>query len=72
MANEAIKAAIAEMMKKTRETPNSGQRPPNLTVTEDTRKNCSTCVHWEAGNCKLYDYRTQANQVCDSWSPLPE
>jgi hypothetical protein len=49
---EAIKAAIAEMMKRKREEPNSGNRPPNLTTTEDTHVNCSTCKYFEAERCK--------------------
>lgn len=68
----AIKAAMAAMMKRNSETPNSGDRPPNLTVTEDQRVNCSTCVHWDGqGTCRMYSYRTQPDQICDSWAPEP-
>jgi hypothetical protein len=68
----AIKAAMQEMMKRNAEAPNSGQRPPGLASTEDSHVNCSTCLHWKAGTCSLYDYRTQPDMVCESWSPLPE
>lgn len=68
MAN-AIKAAIAEAMKANK--PNSGNRPPNLGPAEDSHKTCSSCQHWAAGTCKLYAYKTQPDQVCDSWTPFP-
>lgn len=51
---------------------NSGHRPPNLTVTEDTHKNCRTCIHWNGrGRCRLYEYNTRPDQVCDDWGPQP-
>jgi hypothetical protein len=68
----SIKAAMQQMMKENAEKPNSGHRPPNLTVTDSTRKNCSTCLHFKENRCSLYDYRVAPNEVCDSWSPLPE
>jgi hypothetical protein len=57
------------MMKAAQEHPNSGTVPPNLVVTEDPYENCSTCANWAEGWCKLYGYRTQPNQTCDSWTP---
>jgi len=64
---EAIKRVMAERK------PNSGHRPPELTVTEDTHVNCGTCVHWNGrGRCELYDYETRPDQVCASWAPLPQ
>ncbi len=61
------------MQRLMRETkPNSGTRPPNLTVTEDEHRCCLTCVHWdEEGTCKLYQYKTRPNEVSDSWAPKP-
>lgn len=72
MANaEAIQAAMQRIMAENK--PNSGTRPPNLQPTEDTHKNCSTCVHWDGrGTCQMYDYKTHADEVCDSWEPKPE
>ena len=70
MAGAEIKAAMKRIMAENK--PNSGKRPPNLTVTEDTHRNCGTCVHWRNGNCLLYDYKTQPDQICDSWSPQPK
>jgi len=70
MASSPIKAAMQARMKENAETPNR-ERPPNLRE-GDARENCSTCEHWEAGLCKLYQYRTEPEQTCDSWSPLPE
>lgn len=72
MADAAtIKAAMQRIMKEQAEKPNSGHRPPNLRE-GDEHENCANCVHWEAGFCKLYDYRTQESQTCDSWTPIPE
>ncbi len=52
--------------------PNSGHRPANLTVTDDERRCCLTCVHWDGrGTCKLYSYQTRPNEVSDSWEPRP-
>jgi hypothetical protein len=63
---------MQKMMKENAERPNSGHRPPNLHMTEDTHKSCSTCLHYDKNFCDLYDYRTQPSEVCDSWAPLPE
>lgn len=71
MASADIRAAMKRVMAENK--PNSGNRPPNLTVTEDTHVNCGTCIHWSGtGTCRLYQYRTSQNQVCDSWSPQPK
>lgn len=67
-----IKAAMAEMMKRNAERPNSGQRPPNLGQAEDMRRSCSTCQHFEENYCSLYAYQVKGDQTCNSWSPLPE
>lgn len=67
---ETMKAAMAEMMKRNR--PNSGQRPPNLGQAENMRRSCSTCQHFGENRCQLFDYQVKADQVCESWSPLPE
>jgi hypothetical protein len=67
----AIKAAMQKMMQNNR--PNSGIQPPNLHLTEDQHENCSTCIHWNGrGECLMYDYKTQPEEVCDSWTPEPE
>lgn len=71
-SQEQIREAIKRIMQANAERPNSGHRPPNLQTTDDTHENCSTCEHWEGGFCKLYDYRTQPDQVCESWTPVPE
>lgn len=67
---DAIKAAMKALMQREAQTPNR-ERPPNLTE-GDSRMNCSTCQHFSGGLCRLYQYRVQPSQVCDSWSPLPE
>lgn len=59
-------------MKENAAKPNSGKKPPGLEITESAHKNCSTCLHWKAGTCQLYDYRTNPNEVCETWTPLPE
>lgn len=67
---DTIKAALQTAMKENK--PNSGHRPPNLTVTENEHRNCSTCIHWNGSDrCRLYDYAVRPNEVCDSWSPKP-
>lgn len=66
----ATKEAMRRMMKENAEKPNR-ERPPNLRE-GDERENCADCEHWAAGLCKLYQYRTEPTQTCDSWSPLPE
>jgi hypothetical protein len=68
----AIKEAMAAFRKENAERPNSGHKPPGLTMTESSNKNCSTCVHFGHNTCSLYDYRVNPDEVCDSWSPLPE
>lgn len=67
---DAIKAAMARLMKENSEKPNK-ERPPNLRQ-GDARENCSTCTHFAAGLCKLYQYRVRPDQTCDSWTPIPE
>lgn len=67
---DAIKAAMKAMMEKGAETPNR-ERPPNLRQ-GDARVNCATCQHFQGGLCRLFQYRVTPEQVCDSWSPLPE
>lgn len=63
---ERVKTAMRQMMK------TNYRRPPNLTVTDSSHRNCSTCVHWNGrGLCKLYSYKTRPNQVSDSWAPKP-
>lgn len=52
--------------------PNSGTRPPNLTLASNEHRACLTCDHFNgAGLCKLYQYKVQPDQVCDSWAPQP-
>lgn len=70
MADEAIKAAMANLMKLNAEKPNQRQ-PPNLRQ-GDGHQSCSSCQHFQQNMCQLYQYRTQPEQVCDSWAPLPE
>lgn len=65
-----IKEAMQAMMKENAEKPNR-ERPPNLRE-GDARENCSTCEHFASGMCRLYQYRVEPEQVCDSWTPLPE
>ena len=64
---EAIKAALAEMMQRNREAPDSGNQPPGLSVAKDPAQSCQTCVHWLGGMCTLYQFKTQPTQVCESW-----
>lgn len=59
------------LLKENGERPNSGHRPPNLQVTDDTHENCGTCLHFAHNMCTLYDYRVEPNETCDSWAPLP-
>jgi len=67
---EAVREAMRALMKANK--PNSGHRPPGLTVTEDSHRNCLTCVNWDGrGTCKLYGYKTRPNQVSESWAPRP-
>jgi hypothetical protein len=72
VADAAIKAAMQALMKANSERPNSGHVPPNLHITESSRKNCGSCIHFANNMCSLFDYRVNPNEVCDSWSPLPE
>lgn len=72
MADPAIKAAMQAIMKRSAESPNSGERPPNLRLSEDPHESCATCDHFSEGRCHLYGYRVTAEQVCDSWTPIPE
>jgi hypothetical protein len=64
---EAMKRVMAESK------PNSGSRPPELTVTEDSHVNCGTCEHFNgAGLCRLYSYKVKPDMVCSSWAPKPK
>lgn len=72
MAGEAldpIRAAMQQFM--TRSRPNSGTRPPNLTVSANSHRTCSSCVNFREGRCRLYSYKTRPDEVCDSWEPRP-
>lgn len=70
--NAAIRTALQGFMKRNAEEPNSGHRPPDLRLAEDERESCATCEHFEKNRCLLYDYRVTADQLCDSWTPIPE
>lgn len=74
MADEtaAIRQAMQLLMKRNQENPNSGERPPNLRLSEDPHENCGNCEHFKEGRCTLYSYRVTPEQVCDSWTPIPE
>ena len=66
---DPIRAAMRQFMDRNR--PNSGTRPPNLTVSADSHRTCGTCVNFREGRCRLYAYKTRPDEVCDSWEPRP-
>jgi hypothetical protein len=43
------------------------EQPPNLRPSVSTRL-CANCKFFR-GICTMYDYPTDASQVCDSWYP---
>jgi hypothetical protein len=46
-------------------------RPPNLT-TGTARERCGLCVHFNGkAKCRLYGYPVRANDVSDSFRPVP-